>query len=291
MKKWITGTVATAALALAAVMMLRPHEATAQVPGFLTLEGPGSSIGITVRDAGEEDSKRANLDQPAGVVIESVRAGSPAEAAGFRSGDIVLEFDGERVRSVRQFTRLVRESPPRRGVRAVVVRGTSRQTLTVTPEVTGELPLGPTARLRDFGAQARERLRERGDVLRDFNFDVAPELRRRGLLGGPALGVNVTPLTSQLAEYFGVREGVLVNAVETGSAAAAAGIRAGDVITAVGSRSVRTAADISEEMRRLQPGDSLDVSVTREKQSLNLKAVVPPAGRVAPSSQRRGISL
>src|SRR5690606_31965181 len=113
MKKWITGAVAAAALVAAGISVLPAAEATAQVPGILTLvEGPGSSIGVTVRVTTDEERKRANVDQGGGVVVESVRAGSPAERAGFRAGDIVLEFDGERVRSVRQFTRLVRETPP-----------------------------------------------------------------------------------------------------------------------------------------------------------------------------------
>lgn len=283
MKTWIAGAVAAAAFVMVAVM-LPADEARAQAPGFLTLEGPGSSIGVTVRDATDDDTTRANIDQP-GVVIESVRTGSPAEKAGFQMGDIVLEFDGERVRSVRQFTRLVRETPPRRSVRAIVIRGTAKQTLNVVPEVTGELRSDVRERLRDLTADARNRLR-----LREFNFDAAPQLRRRNFLGGPTLGVGLTPLTSQLAEYFGVKEGALVTAVESGSPAAEAGIRAGDVITAAAGRSVRTAADVAEEVRRLQPGGSLDIAVTRDRKSLVLKAVIPE-GPPRPASERRGIPL
>lgn len=281
MKKWITGAVAAAALVAAGISVLPAAEATAQVPGILTLvEGPGSSIGVTVRDTTDEERKRANVDQGGGVVVESVRAGSPAERAGFRAGDIVLEFDGERVRSVRQFTRLVRETPPQRTARAVVVRDTARQTLEVVPEASGDFRV-MRERLRQFGDDARDGRY----FFREFDFDVAPRLRSRG----PALGVTVSPLTGQLAEYFGVKEGVLVNSVESGSAAAAAGLRAGDVITAVGGRSVRTAADISDEVRRLQPGASVDVTITRDKKSQTLTAVIPSAQ--APASQGRGITL
>ena len=52
----------------------------------------------------------------AGVVIEDVEAESPAQKAGFKAGDIVVEFDGERVRSTRQFTRLVQETAAGRSV-------------------------------------------------------------------------------------------------------------------------------------------------------------------------------
>jgi serine protease Do len=257
--------------------------AYAQGPGLLTLEGPGSAIGVTVRETTADEAKAAALGEAAGVVIDTVRASSPAEKAGFRAGDIVLEFDGERVRSVRQFTRLVRESPPRRGVDTVVLRGTARQTLQVVPDVTGDFTTLATDVLR------RNRL-ERPNRLRDFNFDIAPQLRRGRLLGGPALGVTVTPLTDQLAQYFGVTDGTLVTAVTSGSPAADAGIRAGDVITAVAGRSVRTPADVSEELRRAEPGDGIDISVTRDRKSLMLKATLPAAGRI-PTLRRRGLPV
>lgn len=70
-----------------------------------------------------------------GVYVEEVLAGTPADRAGLKRGDIVIEFDGERVRSVRGFTRLVSETPPRRTVKALVMRDGSRLILDVTPEV------------------------------------------------------------------------------------------------------------------------------------------------------------
>ena len=66
---------------------------------FLPLVGPGSSIGVTVRDSDR-------------VVIQDVRSDSPAARAGVKEGDVVTEFDGERARSAAQFTRLVRETAP-----------------------------------------------------------------------------------------------------------------------------------------------------------------------------------
>jgi serine protease Do len=271
-----------AVLALAGLFVLAV-DARAQGPGFLTLEGPGSAIGVTVRETTAEDAKAARLDQSAGVLIESVRTGSPAEKAGFKTGDIVLEFDGERVRSAQQFTRLVRESPPLRSVNAVIVRGTARQTLQVVPEVTGDF------RTDIFDAVRGNRLQRR-NAPRDFNLNIEPRLRRGRLFGGPTLGVTVMPLSDQLAEYFGVKEGALVTSVESGSPGADAGIRAGDVITAVAGRSVRTPADVAEELRRAQPEAGIDISVTRDRKSLMLKARLPATRPVTPSA-RRGLPV
>jgi serine protease Do len=281
MKKAITGAAIIAALAAIAVVAVAVARPTAQAPGILMLEGPGSAIGVTVRETTAEDVKAAKLERAAGVVIESVRSGSPAEKAGFRTGDLVVEFDGERVRSVQHFTRLVRETPPRRTVNAVIVRGAARQTLDVIPEVTG-----------DFRTDARERLRLRGPdhVLRDFNFNFDQNfdrnlLRRAPAFGGPTLGVTVTALTSQLAEYFGVKDGALVTAVQSGSPAADAGLKAGDVITAIAGRSVSTASDIAEGLRRAESGDGVDLSITRERKTLMLKATIPAVRPLVPSGR------
>jgi serine protease Do len=283
MKKAVLGIAAIVAIVATAAVFVPADNAVAQAPGFLTLEGAGSAIGVTVREATDEDAKAAKVDPPGGVIIESVRSGSPAEKAGFRTGDLVLEFDGERIRSVRHFTRLVRESRPRRSVRAVVVRGTSRQTLDVVPEVTGDFRTDALDALRDGRRSGRELLRRfdlRSDLPRNFDLNVRPQLRGRG-----SLGVTVTPLTSQLAEYFGVKEGALITAVQSGGPGADAGLRAGDVITAIGGRNVSTAADVSREVRRAQAGDGIDITVMRDRKSLTLKATLPSARPVVPSGR------
>lgn len=283
LKKLIVSGAGLTLLVVATVWLGLPSNTAAQAPGILTLEGPGSSIGLTVREATADDAERAGLAQPVGVVVESVREGSPAGRAGFQVGDIVLDFAGERVISVRQFTRLVRESPLRRQVDAVVVRGTSRQTLQVVPEFTGRF-----AEVLPRQLEPRFRTIPRPPQPREFNFSVPPEaFRFRELLTGPTLGATVMPLSDQLAEYFGVPEGALVSSVESGSAAADAGLRAGDVITAIGGRSVRTAADVASAVRQARPGDALDLSVTRDRKALMLKATLP--GRE--SSGRGGLPV
>lgn len=285
MKRYVTGTIALAAL-LVAWLAAAPAPAAAQAGDPFMLFGAGASIGVTVRDVGPEDAATAKLPQPSGAFVESVREGSAAAKAGLRTADIIVEFDGERIRSIRQFTRLVQESAPRRTVAVIVVRGTERQTLQVVPDASNTLPdmfsqVGPRLRVLPRDRDARPR-----DPLRDFNFNIEPDvLRRRFSLDGPSLGVLVTPVTGQLADYFGVKEGVLVSSVGENTPAAQAGIRAGDVITAVDGRAVTSAADIAEALRA-GGGEGVDVSVTRDRKSLTLK--VTPA---QPVSGRRGLPV
>src|SRR5687767_5338202 len=121
MRKIVLGGLALASLA-AIAMLIAPATGAQQrdgnVPPFpdsiLSLVGPGSSIGVIVRD---------QTSDPAGVLIEDVREGTPARRAGLEKGDVVVEFDNEPVRSVRQFTRVVRETAPGRAVKMTVLRG------------------------------------------------------------------------------------------------------------------------------------------------------------------------
>jgi S1-C subfamily serine protease len=117
---------------------------------------------------------------------------------------------------------------------------------------------------------------------REFNFYIDPDLqRRRPFVVGPSLGVEVTPLSDQLAEYFGVTGGALVASVGANTPAADAGLKAGDVITAIDGRGVTTAADIAEALREARAGEGVDVSVTRDRKPLMLKVVPgqPASGR------------
>ena len=76
---------------------------------MMVLDGRGSQLGVMVSDV---DAKAPT----GGVKIDEVNEDSPAEKAGIKAGDIVVEYDGERVRSARQFTRLVQETPEGRTV-------------------------------------------------------------------------------------------------------------------------------------------------------------------------------
>jgi S1-C subfamily serine protease len=91
--------------------------------------------------------------------------------------------------------------------------------------------------------------------------------------------VTVTQLTDQLATHFGVKQGVLVAEVESGSPAETAGVRAGDIITTINGRAVSTADDVVREVRAAAPGSSVEVRVTRDRKELTLTARVPEASR------------
>ena len=82
----------------------------------------------------------------------------------------------------------------------------------------------------------------------------------------------MTPLTGQLADYFGVKRGVLVSSVDVNSPAARAGLKAGDVITAINGQAVDTPSDVRRALRDAGTRGTLDLRVTREHKELTLGA-------------------
>lgn len=294
MKMWKTAAVVAIAVAAAGVGaalvpavhgQTRPRAVKVQSNRALEVFTGGSRIGVSIREVEESDAKSAK-GATAGVVVEDVSTDSPASKAGIRKGDVIVEFDGEKVRSVRQLTRLVQETPAGRGVPAVLLREGQRTTVTVTPTDSGRFSFEGLEDLADWG--------------RDFKYRVAPRIATPptppappkaptppsfvfdGLLNrSTRLGISIDSLSPQLAQYFGTKDGVLVTSVTDDSPAAKAGLKAGDVITGFNGN---TTADPSELRRRLQSladGDEFTIAAMRDRKPVTLK------GKVERTERRR----
>jgi serine protease Do len=236
---------------------------------LMMLAGRGAQIGVRIAD-GPTD----------GVVIEEVQPDSPAEKAGLKPSDVIVEFGGEHVRSARQFGRLVQETPPGRAVKATITRDGQRKDLQITPsEAAGAAAFRGGDRfsvpLDDLSDNLRD-LGRLGDHLPPFNFNFDFDLP--GGLSGRRLGVSVDELTDQLASYFGAKDGLLVTSVTDGSAASRAGLKAGDVITSINGRTVRSRDDLVHELRD-STTEEITIGIVRDKKESSVTAKVDAAPR------------
>ena len=239
-------------------------------------EGFGASIGASVRDATSAELTAAGVSQPGGAFVIRVTEGGPAAKAGLMANDLVVEFDGEQVRSARHLVRLVRETATGRSVKATLVRDKARRNVELVPTDSASIVVDGDAIQRQVERATRD--------LPRLRFDFDPDDFVRG--GRQRLGVQLMQLSDQLAGYFGVKDGVLVAAVEADSPAARAGLKAGDVITAVNSRPVSDTRDLIDEIGR---GESaLSLTVMRDKKEVAIKATVPES---QPRITRRGRSV
>jgi serine protease Do len=218
----------------------------------------GSRLGVRLTDIDGDRAKALRLSDARGVEVVSVEEGGPAEQAGLRAGDVLLSYNGESIVGAQQLGRLVAETPAGRKLTIQFSREGKTESTTVT---TG----APRAANFNFP--------------NDTGFEI-PDFRNLGMLDIPnpvliwknsTLGIEGESVDSQLARYFGVKQGVLIRSVEKDSPAEKAGLKAGDVVTAINDRQVSAPRDVSSFMRSARyPRKSVAVELTRERKAITV---------------------
>jgi serine protease Do len=223
-----------------------------------------SYLGIGTADINADRAKALKLKEERGAEVTKVYEDSPAAKAGFKEGDVVREYDGQAVQGTEQLARMVHETPPDRQVKVGVWRNGANETLTATIGTRNNAMAltMPEIDIPQFTMP---------DVPR---FQMNWQNPRLGIMG-EALGQE-----QQLAEFFGVKQGVLVKSVDKNSAAEKAGIKAGDVVVKVGDSNVATTEEITRALRSsLQPGKTtLNVVVVRNKRETTIAVTIENQG-------------
>jgi len=217
---------------------------------FVVVETDGSGyLGVSIEEVSAEKAKELKLAVERGVYIREVSEDSPAAKAGLKAGDVIIEFNGQRVEGTVQFRRMVRETPAGRTVQLAVWRDGRSQNLSVQ--------LG----------SAREHV-TRGMRISppDIHIEM-PHFEAFGMVGRtPLLGIQADDISGQLGSYFGVPdgEGILVREVREDSPAAKAGLKAGDVIIKVDGDRVKTTSDLRAKLREKRESKTVAVGIIRK---------------------------
>lgn len=217
----------------------------------------GPYLGVGVREIDQARAKELRLAEEAGVEVTQVDEDSPASKGGIKVGDVVLEYNGQRVEGSEQFVRMVRETPVGRAVKLKVSRGGTAQMLSAS---IGQRRAG----------SAGKRLEEWTQLDRLPNLlPPSTDLPRPLLLWRSGmLGIEAEGLGSQLAEYFGVKDGVLVRHVHPDTPAAKAGLKAGDVLVRVNETKVTKPREVTDAVLAAREKGSVSIRLVRNRGEL-----------------------
>lgn len=216
-----------------------------------------SYLGIGVLDVSDERAKALGLKDARGAEVTSVADDSPAAKAGLKPGDVILEYNGQPVEGNQQFVRMVQETPAGRKAVMQVWRNKTRQAITAV--------IG-SRRDRGFMLGVPTPPEPPNVMIPDIQI---PDLPREMMSWrSPVLGIDSESLNSQLADFFGVKEGVLVRFVLKGSAAETAGLKAGDVITKIDGQPVTSPRNITNLLRK--SGKDVSITLVRNHKELTL---------------------
>jgi serine protease Do len=175
-------------------------------------------LGVVIQRITPALSEAMDLDSEKGALVSKVIPSGPAAMAGLETGDVIVTFDGAEIGGWNELPRVVAATPVDKKVEIIVLRDGARVKIKA-----------------QVGALEEPSMTEVADTSK----------------GGPSLfGLRVQDLTPDLAEQLGVDEenGVVVTAVEPGSAAAEAGVRRGDVILEVDRSEVKNVGDLKEQL-------------------------------------------
>lgn len=209
-------------------------------------------LGVSVEELTPSLRKKMKLGTQSGLLVTNVVENSPADDAGFREEDVIVEFDGQKVDEAEAFTNLVRDAGAEKKVTVVLMRDGERKTM--------EVILGKRRASQGYGYS--------------FGSGSAPNVF--AFSGRPRLGVQVHELDESLAAYFKVqpREGVLVLEVNEDSPAEKAGLKSGDVITKIDEEKIRDAEDLIETLAEYEDGDKVALAYVRQGKSASLEIAI-----------------
>jgi serine protease Do len=193
-------------------------------------------LGVLIQKVTPEIAESLGMDRGYGALVANVSKDGPADKAGVKVGDVIVEFDGKEVKDSGDLPIIVARTAVDKKIRMKVLRDKTEVTLNVA---VGELK----------------------------DEEVVASAPEKG-----ELGMTVQKLTPQLAENLGLdkTDGVVVTAVEPGSAADEAGIRRGDVIVEVDRKPVRGVEEYRKFIAGSRKGRGILFLVRRGESTLFL---------------------
>lgn len=202
-------------------------------------------LGIGIQELTSDLAQQFGANTVNGALVSDVSKDGPAEKAGLRAGDIILKFDGKTIQDTAHLKNMVASTPPGRQVTLDILRDGKPQSIKAT--VT---KLAPEPELASVESEAA-----------GSSNETKPTSR---------LGVSVQALTPGVAQQLGLdhtEKGVVVTDVQPGGAAAAAGLREGDLIVEANHQPITSPSDLRRVMDKAKDKQSTLLRVKRDKET------------------------
>jgi serine protease Do len=182
-------------------------------------------LGVGIQPVTQQLADQFQVKPREGVVVTDVYADTPAAKAGLKSGDVIVELNGQAVSSPLELQTAVERAEFGKSHKLTVIRDGKRRTLKFTPEEQPE----------NFGTKASAA---------QSSTDAEPSK-----LGN--LGLEISELDASVAEKLGMKDasGVVITGVKSGSPAAEAGLETGMVITEVNRKAVKTVEEVVQAVK------------------------------------------
>ncbi len=196
-------------------------------------------LGVKIQKVTPDIAKAFNLKKPEGALVAEVIKNTPASRAGLRPGDIIIKYNGKKVKNYRDLPFYVASTPPGEKVEIEVLRprGGKLRKLTLKVKI-GEMGAGE--KVAENGKGKEEALEK--------------------------IGISLQTLTPEIASQkrIEIEKGVLITEVEPGSVADENGLKAGDVIIEINQQEVRTASQAKKILSRLKSGQPILFLIYRQ---------------------------
>ena len=186
-------------------------------------------LGVRIQEVTDEIAESLAMEKAIGALVAGISPDGPAEKAGFETGDVIIKFDGLEVPTMRDLPRMVANTAVGKSVEVLVLRKGEEVTLSVE--------LGRLEESEQSGDSDATVEEEKEEETKDV------------------IGLSLSSITDELREEYKIEEevnGVLITAVEPGSAAEEKRIGKGDIIVEVAQEAVTSPSEVADQIEKLK---------------------------------------
>lgn len=178
-------------------------------------------IGILPQEIDTDLQKSLKLEKVKGVLVSRVEEGTPADKAGFKRGDVIIEFDGKEIENVAKFRILIANSNVGEKYSVKVIRNN---------------------KIKDL------------KVILDARPDSPVAQNRSGSISSGDLGIQVEPLDGEFAKRNNINEteGVIISKIDPDSPAASSHLKVGDIILEINQQKIENIKDFDDATKKLK---------------------------------------